>query len=543
MKIERNDKLQMFLNLFMESVKLKDQGLLFSSLKKRKEATELAGMSGNSALRTIGKANEATLLAQHIGDGIAAFAAAKEALSNPEMFAAADKEWNQATGLTLFDDILNIVRQWSESYDEYFQCCRLYAKYYPNKMPEKDIKELENTPKQIPEWWKFQIGYLAHAHFSRESAAADKGAYGPGMSVLQCVLSRALAGRPGYDVEYAYFEHTLDDYIVISHRHFSNVLMKYQAAHGRDTNPADHNELSIIFKEPVRIWGEFMPEMREADKEKFSDYLQMYWLDLAMLHAQDKIDLPGKYFPSAFTSCPSCSRKIVRQSPICRYCGKMNSTFEMPKGMQGNPMAILAKLAAQNPHERQESTPWQKQVSQPKSRKAPRMIYWFLALGILLAIWTTVSLSRNSVELTAGHAQETIVKAHNDSLLLIVTSKLTVDKTENKVQIPKDMPGYSFWIHGMQKGTMRVIEIDQQKIPMLTIGILFNEGFMKVISLKEHPELIAKLNLSPDLTQNGYVLFSQFPILGAIGAGIIFISLSNLLINRIFLQREAGGSL
>jgi len=541
MMIERNDKLQMFLDLFMESVKLKDRGLLHGSLGKRREATELAAMSGNPALRAIGKANEATLLGYHIGDGIAAFAAAKDALSNPELFAAADKEWHRVTGLTLFEDILNIIRQWSESYDEYFQYCRLYAKYYPNKMPEKDIKELENARNQVPEWWKFQIGYLAHAHFSRESAAADKGAYGPGMSVLQCVLSRALAGRPGYDIEYVYFEHTLDDYIVISHRQFSNVLMKYQAAHGRDTNPGSHNELSIILDEPLRIWGEFMPDMREADKAKYSDYLQMCWLNLAMLHAQDKVDALGKYFPDAFTACPNCGRRIVRQSPICRYCGKMNGAFEMPGGMQGNPAAILARLAAQNPHGRREPAPRPGPATRhDKSGKSPRILYWLLAAGVLLVIWAMASFSRNSVELVAGHADETVAKAYNDSVPLKITSKLTVDKTGGNVDVPKDMPGYSFWIHGVQKGAMRVIEVDRRKIPMITIGFFNGEGYMKVVSLKEHPELVAKLNLSPELAASGYVLLAQVPALSVAGVCMIVLALALLISNRLFKKGRTG---
>lgn len=387
MKIERNDPQQKFLMLFSESVELKNQGLLYSSLEKRKEATDFAFMQGNQALHAIGKANEATLLGYHIGDGIAAFDAAKKALSNPELFAAADKEWNRLTNITLFEDILNIIRQWSESYDEYFRYCRLYSKYYPEKMPESDIKELENARKETPEWWKFQIGYLAHAHISRDSPALDKGANAPGMSVLQCVLSRALAEKPGYDIEYAYFEHTLDDYLVISHRHFTNILAKYQTAHGMATNPENHKELSIIYEEPLRIWKELMPEMREADKVKYSDYFQMYWLDLAMLHVQNKTDALSKYFPGAFTSCPSCGNQIVRQSPICRYCGKMNTSFEMPRGVQGNAMDFLSKINAKNPFGQQETRKPAPQ-SPPKSSRGCLIVGCFIVAAIIVAfIW------------------------------------------------------------------------------------------------------------------------------------------------------------
>ena len=336
MKLTRNAASRMFLELFVESRTLKDQGLLHSSLMKRLEATRLAETLGNPALRAIGKANEATLLGYHIGDGIAAFAAAKEALSDVELFATADKEWRGATGLTLFEDMLKIIRQWSDSYDEFMMNTRRHAKYFPKETTGKDIVELEEARREMPEWWKCQI-VLAHQHFSRDSPELDKGAYAPGMSVLQCVLSRALAEKTGYDVDYGFFEHTLDDYVVISLRNFEKALAKYQAVHGAATNPSDHRELSIILDEPLRIWQAFMPEMREADKEKFSEFLQMYWLRLAMLHAQDKTSPLGAYFPGAFMPCPHCGRQIARQSPICRYCGKMNGSFAFPKGVQGPP--------------------------------------------------------------------------------------------------------------------------------------------------------------------------------------------------------------
>jgi len=349
MNIIRKDdgSLPAVLERYQASVQLKDRGLLYSSLAKRREATAMAERFNSPGLRAICKANEATLLGYHIGDGIAALAAAKEALADPELFAAADKVWHDVTGLVLLHDMLSIIRQWSESYDEYRAYSRLYADHFPNEMTEKNFAALEEARHTTPEWGEFQLG-LAYRHFSRESPELDRGAYCSGMSVLQCALSRALAGQSGYNIDYEHFEHALDDYVVISHQHFNQVLLKYQAAHGMGTNPGDHRELSVILDEPLRIWNEFMPDMREVDKEKFSGFFQAFWLDLAMLHAQDKTDPLARYFPEVFIPCPECGERIPRQSPICRYCGKRNSSFMLPKSTQGSPDEFFDKLGGRD---------------------------------------------------------------------------------------------------------------------------------------------------------------------------------------------------
>ena len=164
-----------------------------------------------------------------------------------------------------------------------------------------------------------------------------------------------------------------------------------------------------------------------------------------------------------------------------------------------------------------------------------KFFIWIL-LGIILMVAGLVSLKKGSLELTAGNARETVVKAYNDSVLIETSSDLTINKTGDKVKIPKDIPGYMFICHGMQKGAVRVIEIDQQKIPMITAGMFFGAGYMKVISLIEHPELIKQLNLSPELTQFEYLLFVQTSVLAFIGYVIIISLVMMYFISKWFLR-------
>ena len=163
-----------------------------------------------------------------------------------------------------------------------------------------------------------------------------------------------------------------------------------------------------------------------------------------------------------------------------------------------------------------------------------RFFIWIL-LGSILIIVGGVSIKKGSLELTAGNARETVVEAYKNSVLVETSSDLTINKTGDKVKIPKDIPGYTFVIHGMQKGTVRIIEIDQQKIPMITTGMFFGAGFMKVISLKEHPELIQKMNLSRDLIEFEYLLFVQSSILAFIGLTLILSLLMLRFIVKLFL--------
>ena len=306
--------------LYEESLVYKDAGMLSSALEKRREATAL--MLHDKGHYALGKANEAILLGYHIGDGLAAFAAAKESLKDIDAFKKTATEWERTTGLTPFKDIFNIIRQWSESYETCIEYNRLRTKYFPSIETVQNLSEIEKASKEEPIWWRTQMA-IAYDYYSRERPEMDNGLYGQGMSILQCILERANNEEAGYILEYDEYIHILDDYVMISNMHFNMVLQKYQAKYGQANTPANSNELFIILKNVIKVWKDFVPEMREKDKILFTEYYQMYWLMLAMLHRQDEMKPLNEYFPEALMQCPNCGKQIPKISPMCRYCQKM----------------------------------------------------------------------------------------------------------------------------------------------------------------------------------------------------------------------------
>jgi len=334
-----------FIHCFYESLDLKNSGLLFSSLEKRREATLIAHMNNLSDLLLIGKANEAVLLGVHIGDGLSAYVIAEELLNNTDNFYAACERWHIDTGLELFEDILKITNLWASSFDKYMEYCQLYSKFYPNKITQQNLRQFGESYKKLPGWHAYHIA-MTGVYYDGAIPDNDAGKFAWAMGILQCVLDRSLAEKVEYSLmDETVIEHYLDDYLFISSQYFYSILEKYQAVHGIATNPCDHRELSILLDEPIRIWLEFMPEMKKADYEKYTNYFQLYWSNLAMLHAQDKINALAEYFPEAFTLCEKCSIKIPRKSPICRYCGKTRS----PEGLTKEKLDFLQKVKKDNP--------------------------------------------------------------------------------------------------------------------------------------------------------------------------------------------------
>ena len=365
-----NDLGQIFLQLFQKSVELKNAGLLNSSLKKRIEATGIAETHGNLALRAIGKANEATLLGYHIGDGLAAFEAAKEALSNIELFIAADAEWHELTGLMILDDILGIIRQWSFSFEEFFKYHNLFMQHCPSAEANQTLQDTLEQQKQDSRWWIAQLG-IAYQKYSRDKPELDAGFYAQGMSILQCILTRAEAEEPGYELNYDEYIHLLDDYIVISQKQANTILLKYQQSHNWD-NPDDADEIFVILRNPIHIWQKFMPEMQGKDKKLFSDYFQMYWLQLAMIHKQDEMESFYSYFPDAIMRCPNCGKNISKTSQMCRYCSKIfDNSVKLPPEL-GSPSQVP-------------------QVSEKSGNR------WFVLFAIISAILLIIYLTRGNL--------------------------------------------------------------------------------------------------------------------------------------------------
>lgn len=322
-----------FLRLYEESIAFKNAGLLRSALSKREAATER--MKHDERHYALGKANEAILLGYHIGDGVAAFNAAKEALKNIDAFRSISEEWKKLTLTTVFNDIFNIIRQWSTSYDECVELNKLRVKWIANNEARQNLADIENCRKQEPHWWKAQLS-VAYDYYSRERPEMDKGLYAQGMCILQCILSRSYTEEAGYDLDYDTYVHLLDDYIVISIKHFQNILNKFQTKTGLYNTPDNPEEMLIILEKPLEIWTDFAPMLEAKDKALFTNYFVDYWLMLAMIHKESLMNPIAKYLPEAMVNCPVCGKQIANGSPMCRYCGKMTGMF--PKALKNQKM-------------------------------------------------------------------------------------------------------------------------------------------------------------------------------------------------------------
>jgi len=307
---------QSFFELYQESIAYKDQGMLASAIEKRRQAT---AMAHNIGWCMLGKANEAILLGTHIGDGIAAYATAMECLENVEAFHTATEEWREATGFSVFDDLFNMITQWSDSYDACIKWNRLKERFSPNA---DIIKGIELARQQEPEWWRVQLGF-AYNCYSRERPEMDAGQYGLGMSILQCILRRGIDDEPGYSLGEDSMEHLLQDYIWIAHSNSNKVLLpKYQQANGQETNPPQ-KEILIVLRNVLDIWEEcapYIPMQKREIKETYLAAYQFYWLDLAIYNLQDEILPLRKYYPEAMKPCSDCKKEIPVISPVCRHC-------------------------------------------------------------------------------------------------------------------------------------------------------------------------------------------------------------------------------
>jgi len=259
-----------FLSLYHESLQCKDLGLLASALRKRQEATARAG--GDKGLYALGKANEAMLLGHHIGDGLKAYAAAKEALADRESFAKADAEWEKERGFSLLRDCLGFIVYWSESYKEALLYCEeLQKRENPPPDIAMTIQQIHDRQREGKSWWEVQKAF-AHVFFSRNSPERDLGKYASAMAILHCILAREEGQKSGYEMDEESVFDLLDDYLALSLRSYCVIFKNFRTAidHGVPLGHVDGpSEQFIIFEEPLKQWLRLMPECPEKWKPTF----------------------------------------------------------------------------------------------------------------------------------------------------------------------------------------------------------------------------------------------------------------------------------
>ena len=261
-----------FFKLFVESVRFRDFGLLKSSLEKREEATLL--IKNNAGYYALGKANEATLLGHHIGDGLMAYEASKESLKDLSAFADADQEWRAKARFSLVFESFAFIVNWAESYQEYIKYCEL-SDHWTN-IPVNDIRlgEARKYQKKGQMWWKTQFA-IAQNFYSRVSQERDAGKHASAMAILNCIIDRAYNEAPGYEMDSKEIFNILDDYIALTIQAYMAILKKYRKALDQGVNLGNIDaaaEQFIIFKAPLKYWLLLMPHCPKKWIPTFKEY-------------------------------------------------------------------------------------------------------------------------------------------------------------------------------------------------------------------------------------------------------------------------------
>ncbi|MDR1116393.1 MAG: hypothetical protein LBL33_09695 [Tannerella sp.] len=265
-----------FIHKFAESIRLKDFGLLKSSLEKREEATKSA--KNNPGYYSIGKTNEAILLGHHIGDGLRAYEATKEALKNVKAFAKADAEWKSEFRFSPLLDCFGSIGLWTESYEDAIQQAEQVEKWVP--MPNNAIRvnQLKERQRSGVKWWETQFA-MSQNFYSRSTQESDAGKYAAGMSILHCIIDRAIKEQPGYEMDENDLFSLLDDFLWLSFQTYVGISQKFVAA--LPNNPElkyvdGPSEQFIVFQNPFGYWLQLMPDCPQKWKLTFQKHYEVF---------------------------------------------------------------------------------------------------------------------------------------------------------------------------------------------------------------------------------------------------------------------------
>ena len=313
---------QEFMSLFAESIQLKDFGALRSSLEKRKEATRSA--QNDLGYYSLGKANEAILFGYHIGDGPSAYEVAKEALKNVKEFAKADSEWKSEFGFSPLRDCFGFIAQWATSYEEALQYTKQSEIWVPSPNISTLIRYLEDMQRSGTKWWKTQHA-MSQNFYSRTTPEKDAGKYAAGMSILQCIISRALNEQSGYEIDENDYFDILDDILWLSFKTYDGILKKFVEALPYESilqNVDGAAEQFIVFLKPFEYWIELMPDCPKKWKSTFQAHYEMLMNSPTPIYPKMMKEI-GAYFADTrieTKNCPQCGHVNAALSPICIRC-------------------------------------------------------------------------------------------------------------------------------------------------------------------------------------------------------------------------------
>ncbi|MDR1223060.1 MAG: hypothetical protein LBL07_09335 [Tannerella sp.] len=322
-----------FKQKFAESIRLKDFGLLKSSLEKREEATK--SVQNTPGYYSIGKANEAVLLGHHTGDGLRAYEATKEALRHVEAFAKADVEWKSEFGFSPLLDCFGFIGLWVESYEEAIQQAEQAEKWVSIPNNAVRINQLKEGQKSGTKWWEMQFA-MTRNFYSLATQKSDAGKHAAGMSILHCIIDRAIRERPGYEMDENDLFDLLDDFLKLSLQAYIGISQKFVAAlpHNPELKYVDGaSEQFIVFLNPVSYWLQLMPDCPQKWKSTFQKHYEVFMRSPFPIYPELMKKI-GAYFPESRVS----ETKSNSQQPPSNF---QNNTSKAPKRGYAIAVAVI----------------------------------------------------------------------------------------------------------------------------------------------------------------------------------------------------------
>ncbi len=310
--------------LFLKSMMFKDRGLLKSALECRVRAVQHA--AGDEGRFALAKANEAVLLAHHIGNGTDAYSNAQDCLERLDALIESDAEWQDNFGFSPALDVFQFCAYSSKNYEESIKRMRLIDDYnlLDSAQVQKNIASIKEADQLGYKWWNCQRGF-ARSFASRESQDKDNGQYPAAMSILDCILARGLRQDKGYDMSADEMFDVLDDMIAFSLQAYNAIYQKFCDALAKDPSLGQTDapsEQYVIFKKPLEHWLELMPDFPAKWRPTFESYYRHFMNSPFPIHPQ-LMKRIGDYFKGISVekqTCPKCGHVNSVQTPICVRC-------------------------------------------------------------------------------------------------------------------------------------------------------------------------------------------------------------------------------
>jgi len=271
----RTREYRQFDEYFRGSLQMKDQGLLASALRMRKQGTETVRQI--PALYCIGKHNEMILEYNHIGHGIEARKSALESLSHEEEFKQAAMVFFPMFRSNYYLESIDYMTCCSTSYEEAEYYFAKLKEEFPTDASRARYDEFKQKQREWGRWYTMHRA-ISMYFYSRATPQMDKGKYAAGLSVMDVILANAQ--QPGYNLDYEEYSDVIDDMCALAMKLFMQKAERWSPGY---STGKEAEELGCILVKPIAYLTDFYPDCLSKDRELFYKHYKSFalvpWID------------------------------------------------------------------------------------------------------------------------------------------------------------------------------------------------------------------------------------------------------------------------